>query len=77
MENGITICFWTKPIGFNGNNQLILTVGDTNALQMKYSSEDEPIYGLYILGNSGSDDEEKIISYESEFRDNIAKNDEI
>ena len=77
ITNGVTISFWTKPMGFENNVQEILTIGSSNSLSLYYSSEDDPApaYGLYILGNNAgiTDNKNKIIACESEFRDNMGK----
>ena len=74
--DGVTISFWTKPIGFQEQKQTMITLGNTNPLILGYSSLREIIYGLYLEGNdddSSVDFINKIIGYESEFRDNIGK----
>ena len=73
--DGVTICFWTKPIGFSSEKQLMVSIGkdnDNKDLRLYYSIK-SPVYGLYLLGNKGGAESDNIIGYESEFRDNIGK----
>ncbi len=73
-KSAITICFWTKPIGFENEKNLIITLGSSPNLRLYFSSiEDEPVYGLSLLGNGDTDDKNNIIGNEREFRDNIGK----
>ena len=53
INDGITLSFWTKPIGFlDSKIQLILVIGASNALSLYYSSiDDDPVYGLFLYGN--------------------------
>ena len=72
--DGMTISFWTKPIGFKDQNQIMITLATSNSLKLGYSSLSNPIYGLYLLGNDNSVSvENNIIGCDSEFRDNIGK----
>ena len=79
IDDGITLSFWTKPIGFlDSKIQLILVIGASNALSLYYSSiDDDPVYGLFLYGNrvtsSPKPKPEGLIGYDSEFRDNIGK----
>ena len=74
QENeGVTFSFWTKPIGFEAQKQLMITIGNNNPLKLSYSSLlDDPIYGFY-LSYVDETNRDKIIGHESEFRDNIGK----
>ena len=74
---GVTIAFWTKPIGFRYNQQdMIIIGGDPNDssvpdLLFKYSGV-EPNYGFFLYGNVDSG-ARRIVGSEREFRDNIGK----
>ena len=72
-NDAVTICFWTKPIGFENENNLIITIGSNPNIRLFFSSTSEPTYGLSLLGNGDSDDKNNIIGEEREFRDNIGK----
>ena len=70
----VTISFWTKPIGFASEKNLIMTLGNSPNLRLYFSSyENDPVYGLSLLGNGDTDDKNNIIGYEREFRDYIGK----
>ena len=75
IDKGVTISFWTKPIGFISETQNIMTIGSANNFQLFYSSKTDVSYGLYLLGNDNAvtDDKNKIIAKDPEFRDNIGK----
>ena len=73
---GITITFWTKPIGFEFEQQVMITLGSNPNLLLMYSGKegDDPGYGLFLLGNKDSYSEKReTIGFEREFRDNIGK----
>ena len=65
----VTICFWTKPIGFRDVKQTVITYG-LPYIQLSYSSDVNDQYGLSLLGNKASDN---LIGIQKEFRDNIGK----
>jgi hypothetical protein len=51
-----------------------MTLGNTPNIRLYFSSyENDPVYGLSLLGNGDTDDKNNIIGYEREFRDYIGK----
>ena len=73
-SDGVTIAFWTKPIGFQAQQQLMITLGNSPSLRLFFSTiENEPVYGLSLLGNGDTEDKNNIIGFEREFRDYIGK----
>ena len=76
LNDGMTISFWTKPIGFTNEIQLMITLGSVNPLKLIYSSVDNPVYGLYLYANDNVGNflnTDNIVGSQSEFRDNIGK----
>ena len=77
--DGVTFSFWTKPIGFESQIQLMISIGSNNPLRLSYCSLiDQPVHGLYLSYIDYKDSGDivsidKIIGHESEFRDNIGK----
>ena len=75
-NDAVTICFWTKPMGFADSvNYLMMTLGNNEKnLKLYYSAkENTPVYGLYLISGEKSIITDNVIGYQREFRDNIGK----
>ena len=71
-NHAATFSFWTKPIGFQNEKQIIITIGESTESNLKlyYFTKEE--IGLYLTQKNENIATNKI-SIEPEFRDNIGK----